>query len=1799
MKNDKPQEPQEPQETGQLIVPIPTVENASSELTGGQGFSFEDAVAATYFVALLGENAAPGTGEGMVVRVALQQGPYGHPLDDLVVTARRRDTTEVRFDAQVKRSLTVSAAHSNADFRDTILRAYQTVGKPDFQLLKDRVGVITGEISSASKRDFETLCEMARAESDPARFAEKIRTPDTAGQKLTHFNVISKILEPHVLSSELDATAHRLLSHFVLVQMDMLAEGSVIENQTIAQLAMCLPDSAHAKAGNLWRRLTASVRLFQGRAAGLDRKSLVASLKGAFRLRGAPSMTSALTALRLEAELACAEISNQVGGVTVSRDSFANEVKKKLTPGALIQIVGAPGAGKSVVLRSLVERSLASGTTIFLKADRLAGSSWTQYALQAGLGNGDLESLLIEVATVGEPTLYVDGIDRIEVSQRKILLDVVNRLQSSEHLKSWAVIVTVRDTGIEHIRTWLPEALLMRGVTNVQVSEFSNDEAKVLANALPQLSASLFGAEPLRSLARRPFFASILAKEALRSASFPTSEIGLAGLWWKGGGYGENISRAGQRQNALIKMAQEGAVHLGRRISVREIDPVALAELVADGVIRVVRAGHFVQFAHDIFFEWAFLQYLVAQAEDWPVAVRNAGEPPALGRVVELLSQAELVEGDAWPDHLARLEANTSLRSQWRRSWLVGPFSLPTFESYRTVFDLAVFANVEKRAHKLLVWFQAEKTKPHPWQLARTELDVVARIRVADQLAIPSDVRDWQRFCAWLVGSLPRLSAKALNDAFEALSVWQNLLGNLENETSTLIVESAAHLLKELEQERCWNDSSEKNERWQELNRDQKESLETLLCGIVLCAARTQTAVVSDYLLHLQSTDRPSSSATKEVRLYAPVLAAYLPSELVDYCIFAFVGQFPVDGMRQRRTERHDIFGGIEDGEWDRLGLRDERRFFPAAPSKEPFSALFKIAPNEGRRLVRELANHAITAWRQLHRLSYRRRGTPVPLTLHFPWGVQMFWGGKQQYQWAVGHWAPGVLGSGLMALSAWAFDAVDRGRPVDEVIRLVLEGHHCVGVLHLACVIALKTRTVSPTTLPLFTSQRIWRWDVERAVSAQGSISANLMGFRHGDELHVGAVRAINEKEQSIGDIRDLAFMCHVLGGELAKQSSAAIQRFEENLPFDTWEERTDSTVVADWRRCAEIWAQIGYLENYRAQASPDGKGIQISIDNPKAKGPDIDAVQDKHAGLLSTLPLQTWTGKYFDTGVIPTSMTVGQAVEAAKAFDRSDLFEQGYSITDWNKHVQGVVAGVAAVVCAEGFADELEWAVEVCSRALHTPDGDGDFFIPSSFLSNHPVQNAVHGVGAILKVLADDEAHDVQRLLFSFASHPYERIGLKALQGLLQAWSEHPSIAWEGLRLAMDLSIINVGMRQSLQAAESEGERRERIAQEALTRLDSRDVVDQALVAIPALPPHWIPASEEAKVGRRASRSSQPTSTYWMPNQTQVHINFLKDVLPFIPVDAALAQAESRTLFLDWCEELARWTVQRAYPTGDEEAVPGLSGERPEVGAFEWSFTLYNFLCDVSLHLPAEEAERRFLTSAVAADDETFGDLVMPFATKLACAIADKDPVPTAAIPLLQVIVTRILKFDYWGESTSYRRASSESDLSRIIDSIFFSSLGKAALAKRFANGDWKEVTIVFPIFEPVLVAQGCQTMVASAWLSLCEQAFDNYPAEHFIKHLKHLFPGQGQRTAWQGTTLVARLAGLIQRFSERKAPLQAADARELLHALDELVDMGDRRAAAVQMSEVFRSTRRSDSAARTDMQAALLSRERPPAH
>ena len=88
----------------------------SPELAGGAGFTYEGDVAAFYLSSLLAEAFAPGINDRVVRGVSVQQRDFGEPLDDVIVDFRSPTGEPARLSLQVKRSLTISDAKSNADF---------------------------------------------------------------------------------------------------------------------------------------------------------------------------------------------------------------------------------------------------------------------------------------------------------------------------------------------------------------------------------------------------------------------------------------------------------------------------------------------------------------------------------------------------------------------------------------------------------------------------------------------------------------------------------------------------------------------------------------------------------------------------------------------------------------------------------------------------------------------------------------------------------------------------------------------------------------------------------------------------------------------------------------------------------------------------------------------------------------------------------------------------------------------------------------------------------------------------------------------------------------------------------------------------------------------------------------------------------------------------------------------------------------------------------------------------------------------------------------------------------------------------------------------------------------------------------------------------------------------------------------------------------------------------------------------------------------------------------------------------
>src|SRR5207247_1576519 len=112
----------------------------------------------------------------------------------------------------------------------------------------------------------------------------------------------------------------------------------------------------------------------------IERPRLVQQVGTLFRLRGAHSMRAdlaALTALSCDSVL---DIETDVAGIRLQRDAVNAALDTALNSSRFIQIRGLAGSGKSALLRRRVEAALETGPVLFLKFDRLEGSSWYSFA---------------------------------------------------------------------------------------------------------------------------------------------------------------------------------------------------------------------------------------------------------------------------------------------------------------------------------------------------------------------------------------------------------------------------------------------------------------------------------------------------------------------------------------------------------------------------------------------------------------------------------------------------------------------------------------------------------------------------------------------------------------------------------------------------------------------------------------------------------------------------------------------------------------------------------------------------------------------------------------------------------------------------------------------------------------------------------------------------------------------------------------------------------------------------------------------------------------------------------------------------------------------------------------------------------------------------------------------------------------------------------------------------------------------------------------------------------------------------
>jgi hypothetical protein len=1752
---------------------------ASTELTGGAGFMYEDTVVAYYLAHLLRHERAAGQ-PGIVTSVAVQRQGHGHPMDDVIVGL---DDAGIKksLDLQVKRSVTISGA--DKQFKEIVAAAVKTQGSDSFVKGPDASGFVVEHVTDTTFRSLSRLISKAKASPDAKDFEEYFAPTGTAGAG-------DKKLREGLLTLTGAANQEEEVSFyrgFAALHLAGLEEGGALRAEIVNRLQELVADNVDGQDILLFDRLCRIAREGAANAAKWTRSSLLAQLQGSVRLKVAPNFSDDINRLNAASLDALNDVSETVDDFHVARDDLQAEVAQVLQQHRVVSIGGLPGCGKSAVLKHFAANAAKSGPILFLKSDRLQGTSWTTFATALGLRHCHATDLLAEIGASSTPMLFIDGIDRIRPDQQHIITDLIRAIESDPSLQYWKVLASSRDQGLEAYRAWFPQSFYSeKGMGSVSVKGFSDDEAELLAKSKPNLRSLLFSPSPaVEQIARRPFFAAVLAK-ALPQDAEPQTEVDLINAWWLRAGHDAMPETVPQRQRALIDLAEQGVRNLGKGISVRDLQPETVEHLVAlqaDHILRIERGGATVSFTHDIFFEWVFFRLLIELGDEWPSALAAAGEPPLLGRVVGLLAQDALTERGRWTAGYAKLE-RSSLRAQWRREWLTAAPFTNAFENAVDEFTQRVETSDFALCEKLLVWFQAQHTVPSPIIMQRAiKIDDMDPVRMADLLGWPSDGVAWGRLIDWIIARRHTLPSRLVPQALEVFSVWQNALADFKNKRSKNILATCSAWLIDLESEIYAEGYPRARGKWDVLGREAQKNLATGLRSLILRSARGYSEFAVALFERAAGNKHMLQSAFDDLMDFTPIMAEVAPEAVEKVAEAKLLQELPQDTFDRLRREEADQAKWREelrkipkdkrtrqqelalssphfptsysDFNLDQIGIEAHNHYYhPPSALNEPFASLLAKSPKVGLRLIIKLTNHATTGWRQANQLRRRDYGTPIPLTLEFPWGRQQFWGDWHVYGWGLGMLGAELLQCAYLALAYWAFKEIEKGRSTSDVIKDILEGGECYASLGLCLRLAIETFEVSETTLPIVTCQRLWDHDFARLVQeSQKDLDIFGLGFLTkltGEKAKAKAF--LDSLEYRKHDVRELAMRFAISGDtSLRDRFKKALEAFPENLPYIVEEEREYPERTKDLKEKAELWSGLGNIENYRRY---EGEGDQIAIGYEPPK-PLPEATQERAAEATESLNQQrvlNWALNSLNEGKPVEGWTLENAIIFAKKHDRDDLFDER---ADVGPHaIQSGVSAIAACVVrfGESASPDRPRAWNVMERVLKMREPTD---IRGSKIPWHP---SFHLISALFHDRKSDAPRsDSSASLINLASHPNEDVQIMAFQALLMDPDTH--VKWVAALFAFDLAhYIDPIQNEETFERDDTADRQAREA--GLTKALNALGVEAEGNFQPS-PPAWVKAS---KRNRRAE-------DYWTDPERSFDGQYAAKLFALFPIEEWCRSDVYRSKIQSLLVDLARWTAERLMPPWDD----GKSRRDKETHLFEWDRTLGTILARALPFFDLQWVREHFF-KPFSPDDEEALRVLAQFAESIVNRhVLDAKDIPNNALPLLDDCVQRVID-DRTFAPNGYRAGEIHGyDMPNLIKALLFVNVdAECPGAARFVNGDWSGIAIIMPLVTKLVKATGWSTYVMQNLLTLCERAGASYPIEAFIEQATAALDSiEYAKGSWVGTSLPARLATIIQRLAEANYPLEVNHARGLLRLLDALIDLGDRRSAALEQDEAFR--------------------------
>ena len=973
--------------------------STSPASTGPAGAHFESQVGAHYLLSMLIDSDPRGLPGVAIDRIEFQRRAEGYPLDDIVVHAHDNQGCATLLEIQVKRSVTF--APSDRVFREVVGQVAEASRRPEFWTTNHQLAVAISRGSQKVAGPYQDVLTWARWLDSAQTFMGRLNRSGAANDPMRTFvdtfrENLRVAQAPHD-----DATVHRLLSRFQILQFDYGAPGSQSDAWDNERSSQALDDDDRPRHRDFHRRL---VELAIETAAGggdLTRDRLIKRLyKGSFRLAGRRGYREARRSLAEASRHTLDDIEDRVGGHTLIRAERISAVRAALAQGRYVEIRGDAGVGKSALLKHFAEQLSAEAPIIVLSHGRTPAGGWTQMKAVFGL-EGTAHDLLIDMAGSGSTTIFLDGLDFFSQEERNTVRDLV---REAAKIRGIALIVTARsDFGRGDEPNWLPDrALATLRPTDVHVDELNETEVNEIVSAAPKLGPLLAASHPARNVARNLFRLSRLA--AYPDNERPRTEIDLAERWWQTAD-GESDGRR-DRSRLLLHLAEQAIA------GIEPTDSSGYPSRAVDALVesRTLRdlGGERMMFHHDIYRDWAIANVLYSRPDTQRQISLDRAVPAALVRGVELAARMSLercADDSNWQALLAEASRDEAHHS-WRRAVLLAPVRSEIAIDLLNRISGCLLADEARVLRDLIKAVMAVDAVPaREFAAPGVDPNIIPK-----DLYLPGGP-SWLPLIVWLLSVDPQLPAVMVPEVAALYFVWclrdQSLI-------TPKLVSWFYRRLTEIE-DAHYSDHIHQEPFGGALSNYDVDLLETNIRACFLSYCHHDPSLAVKYLQSLE-TRRRFYSLTANVLEKPGSLARAAPEKLADFTIASLLPRKREDSLLSPR----------------RRAFEHQSLFMQPSPNLGPFLDLLSHAPTVGRKLVDQIVDHAVSFYGNL-------ADTSETLTISFVDGSRTF-SRLDSYGWAKSFHCPeAVVTTALMALEEWGHRRIQKGDSINAVLADVL----------------------------------------------------------------------------------------------------------------------------------------------------------------------------------------------------------------------------------------------------------------------------------------------------------------------------------------------------------------------------------------------------------------------------------------------------------------------------------------------------------------------------------------------------------------------------------------------------------------------------------------------------------------------------------------------------------------------------------------------------------------------------------------